>query len=344
MCRPRRDVVRSRGDLSAPAPCRPAPHARRAARLRARLAHRQGRGARQPARAAAQRRGSASPASSASTTRCCRSCERALLAGHDLVLLGERGQGKTRLIRTLVGLLDEWTPVRRRLRDQRPSVRAGDSLGAAAGRRARRRSAGRVAAPQRRATARSSRRRTPPSATSSATSTRSRSPRAAPSATPRRCTTAWCRGPTAASSPSTSCPTSPSASRCRCSTCSRSATSRCAATSCGCRSTCCSSRARTPRTTPTAVASSPRSRTASAPRSARTTRCGLDDEIALVAAGGDARRDRCRTTCSRSIARFTRLVRESPAVDAPVGCLGALRVAGDRDRRRLRAAPRGAHR
>jgi magnesium chelatase subunit I len=37
--------------------------------------------------------------------------ERALLAGHDLVLLGERGQGKTRLIRTIVGLLDEWTPV-----------------------------------------------------------------------------------------------------------------------------------------------------------------------------------------------------------------------------------------
>jgi len=37
--------------------------------------------------------------------------ERALLAGHDIVLLGERGQGKTRLIRTLAGLLDEWTPV-----------------------------------------------------------------------------------------------------------------------------------------------------------------------------------------------------------------------------------------
>src|SRR6185369_16553256 len=31
--------------------------------------------------------------------------------GHDMVLLGERGQGKTRLIRTLVELLDEWTPV-----------------------------------------------------------------------------------------------------------------------------------------------------------------------------------------------------------------------------------------
>ena len=37
--------------------------------------------------------------------------ERAILAGHDMVLLGERGQGKTRLIRTLVQLLDEWTPV-----------------------------------------------------------------------------------------------------------------------------------------------------------------------------------------------------------------------------------------
>ena len=37
--------------------------------------------------------------------------ERAILAGHDIVLLGERGQGKTRLIRTLVQLLDEWTPV-----------------------------------------------------------------------------------------------------------------------------------------------------------------------------------------------------------------------------------------
>ncbi|PRY01878.1 sigma 54-interacting transcriptional regulator [Allonocardiopsis opalescens] len=37
--------------------------------------------------------------------------ERAVLAGHDFVLLGERGQGKTRLIRTLAGLLDEWTPV-----------------------------------------------------------------------------------------------------------------------------------------------------------------------------------------------------------------------------------------
>ena len=37
--------------------------------------------------------------------------ERAILAGHDVVLLGERGQGKTRLLRTLHLLLDEWSPV-----------------------------------------------------------------------------------------------------------------------------------------------------------------------------------------------------------------------------------------
>jgi magnesium chelatase subunit I len=36
--------------------------------------------------------------------------ENALLAGHDLILLGERGQAKTRIIRSLVELLDEWSP------------------------------------------------------------------------------------------------------------------------------------------------------------------------------------------------------------------------------------------
>ena len=33
------------------------------------------------------------------------------MAGHDVILLGERGQAKTRLIRSLVDLLDEWLPV-----------------------------------------------------------------------------------------------------------------------------------------------------------------------------------------------------------------------------------------
>ncbi|MDQ3946231.1 MAG: sigma 54-interacting transcriptional regulator [Actinomycetota bacterium] len=37
--------------------------------------------------------------------------ENALLAGHDIIFLGERGQAKTRMIRALVGLLDEWMPI-----------------------------------------------------------------------------------------------------------------------------------------------------------------------------------------------------------------------------------------
>ncbi len=37
--------------------------------------------------------------------------ENALLAGHDMIMLGERGQAKTRMIRGLVGLLDEWLPI-----------------------------------------------------------------------------------------------------------------------------------------------------------------------------------------------------------------------------------------
>src|SRR5438874_4488184 len=37
--------------------------------------------------------------------------ENALLAGHDVIFLGERGQAKTRMIRSLVELLDEWLPI-----------------------------------------------------------------------------------------------------------------------------------------------------------------------------------------------------------------------------------------
>jgi magnesium chelatase subunit I len=36
--------------------------------------------------------------------------ENALLAGHDVIFLGERGQAKTRIVRSLVSLLDEWMP------------------------------------------------------------------------------------------------------------------------------------------------------------------------------------------------------------------------------------------
>ena len=37
--------------------------------------------------------------------------ENAILAGHDMIFLGERGQGKTRIIRSLVDLLDEVVPI-----------------------------------------------------------------------------------------------------------------------------------------------------------------------------------------------------------------------------------------
>ncbi|WP_426574087.1 magnesium chelatase [Aquihabitans sp. McL0605] len=37
--------------------------------------------------------------------------ENAILAGHDVIFLGERGQAKTRMIRSLTDLLDEWMPI-----------------------------------------------------------------------------------------------------------------------------------------------------------------------------------------------------------------------------------------
>ena len=37
--------------------------------------------------------------------------ENAILAGHDIIFLGERGQAKTRIIRALTNLLDEWMPI-----------------------------------------------------------------------------------------------------------------------------------------------------------------------------------------------------------------------------------------
>src|SRR5438128_1802925 len=36
--------------------------------------------------------------------------ENAILSGQDMILLGERGQAKSRIIRSLTSLLDEWTP------------------------------------------------------------------------------------------------------------------------------------------------------------------------------------------------------------------------------------------
>jgi magnesium chelatase subunit I len=161
--------------------------------------------------------------------------ERALLAGHDLVLLGERGQGKSRVMRSLVTLLDEWTPVipGSELNEhpfapitaaaRRAAAEAGEDLRIAWLHRSMRYGE-KLATPD----------------TSVGDLIGDVDPiRAAPSATRRPSTSGSSPVPIGASSPSTSCPTWPSASRSRCSTCWRSATSRSGATSCGCRSTCC---------------------------------------------------------------------------------------------------------
>jgi magnesium chelatase subunit I len=143
--------------------------------------------------------------------------ERALIAGHDVVLLGERGQGKTRLLRSIVNLLDEWTPViegseigehpfepitpqsRRRAAD------LGDALPVVWRHRSERYTE-KLATPD----------------TAVADLIGDVDPvkvaEGRSLGDPRPSTTAWSRAPTAAWWPSTSCPTSPSGSRSRCST------------------------------------------------------------------------------------------------------------------------------
>ena len=133
------------------------------------------------------------------------------------------------------------------------------------------------------------------------------------------------RAPTAASSASTSCPTWPSASRWACSTSWKSATCRSAATRCACRSTSTWWPAPTPRTTRTAGASSRRSRTASARRSAPTTRRTLEHEIDIMEQERAALRHRraTRSTCPQYmkeiVAEITHLARAHPDISQRSG-------------------------
>ena len=101
----------------------------------------------------------------------------ALLAGHDVIFLGERGQAKTRIIRSLVEPARRVDADRRRERDQRRPVPPVSSHARVHRRRTRRRHADRVGAPRAPLSARSSRRPTHRSPTSSARSTRSRWPK-----------------------------------------------------------------------------------------------------------------------------------------------------------------------
>ena len=238
-----RGDVRSFGeriDVSLRTPTRPASagHPRRAARLGPRAAQRQGRAAREPAvpparrtaalprRRRVRRHGAARPRARAAGRARRRPARRAR-PGQDPPDPHARRPARR------VDAGD------RRRRAARAPVRADHAGLPAPGRRARRRPAGRVGAPQRpvrREAGHAGHERRRPD--------RRRRPdqgrrRAARWATRRPSTSAWCRGCTAASSRSTSCRTSPSGSRSRCSTCWRSATSRSAATCCGCRWTCC---------------------------------------------------------------------------------------------------------
>ena len=109
--------------------------------------------------------------------------ENALIAGHDVIFLGERGQAKTRIIRSLTEPARRVVADRRRQRDQRRPVRADLAARPPPRGRARRRDPDRVDPRATGASARSWRRPTRRSPTSSARSTRSRSPRAATSPT-----------------------------------------------------------------------------------------------------------------------------------------------------------------
>ena len=141
---------------SSPAARRSSADPRRAARGRTRAPHRQGGAAGEPAGRVSAPGSPRFAGIVGYDDTVLPELERALLAGHDMVLLGERGQGKTRLIRSLVGAARRVDAGDRRLRAQRAPVRPG---------RARRRCGGppssattcrRLAAPRRCATARSS--------------------------------------------------------------------------------------------------------------------------------------------------------------------------------------------
>jgi magnesium chelatase subunit I len=179
--------------------------------------------------------------------------ENAVLAGHDIIFLGERGQAKTRMIRSLTGLLDEWMPVvagseihddpfhpvSRHARDL--IAEQGDATPIAWVHRDDR-FGEKLATPD----------------TSIADLIGEVDPIKVAEGRYLSDELTLHRAPTAASSRSTRSPTSPSASRSVCSTCSKNATCRSVATRSACRSISCWWPVPTPRTTPIVAGSSPR--------------------------------------------------------------------------------------
>ena len=141
--------------------------------------------------------------------------ERALLAGHDVVLLGERGQGKTRLLRSIGGLLDEWSPV---IAGSELGEHPFDPVTPASVRRASELGDDLPVAWRHRSERYVEKLATPDTSVADLIGDVDpiRVAEGARSATRRRSTTGSSGAATAVSSPSTNCPTSPSASRCRC--------------------------------------------------------------------------------------------------------------------------------
>ncbi len=191
----------------------------------------------------------------------------ALLSRHNFILLGLRGQAKSRILRGLINLLDPEMPVVGgcEINDDpfKPICRAcrekiaseGDDTPVAWMPRENR-FVEKLATPD-----------VTMALTSSATSIPSARPAAvATSPTNSPFTTGFSRAPIAASSPSTSFPTSLGRFRSACSTSCRKVTSKLRAIRCVSRSTCCSFSPRTPRTTRRGAKSSRPSKTASEPR------------------------------------------------------------------------------
>ena len=97
------------------------------------------RGAREPLGAFAERKDTLFPGIIGYDETVIPQLVNAVLARHHFILLGLRGQAKTRILRALTTLLDEWLPVIAGQRDQRRPARAAVGVRPAA-RRGRRRS------------------------------------------------------------------------------------------------------------------------------------------------------------------------------------------------------------
>ena len=208
--------------------------------------------------------------------------ENALLAGHDVIFLGERGQAKTRMIRSLTDLLDEWMPIVAGSEINDDPYHPVSHARARARRRARRRHADRVGAPRpslrrearhaRHVDRRPHRRGRPDQGRRGPLPLR----RAHDPLRPRAAHQPRHLRDQRAARPRRAHP-GRSAQRARG---ARRPDPRLQDPAAARRA--CSSRRRTPRTTRTAAASSRRSRTASARRSARTTRSTPSSRSAII--------------------------------------------------------------